>query len=192
MTAQIFLELLNAKELLSDAQSDKILQGLDPDVQLQLRELFKRRKKELSLPSNSYNLSDSLSPQSLEGLLEKYRDKKIVLDYWFEGCSACVDLEKKLERLKVDLTAEDVVFISVTDISMTSLDAWKYVTNRPGEHYLLSKDALSKLSGKYKVEKYPTLLLLDKQRNVVSSWEGLLSEEEILNLRSLLEESSPN
>ena len=187
LTAQIFLGLLNAKELLSDAQSDKILQGLDPDVQLQLRELFKRRKKELSLPSNSYNLSDSLSQQSLEGLQEKYRDKKIVLDYWFEGCSACVDLEKKLERLKVDLTAEDVVFISVTDISMTSLEAWKYFTNRPGEHYLLSKDTLSKLSGKYKVENYPTLLLLDKERNIANRWVGLMTEKEIQQLQEQLD-----
>ena len=96
-------------------------------------------------------------------------------------------MEKKLERLKVDLTAEDVVFISVTDISMTSLEAWKYFTNRPGEHYLLSKDALSKLSGKYKVEKYPTLLLLDKERNIANRWVGLMTEKEIQQLQEQLD-----
>jgi len=124
--------------------------------------------------------------------LKDYRGKIVLLDFWGTWCSPCVKELPTLERLKQKYEPRGVVFLSIhtpddgieqirhflkfkklTLVSGTDEDAGKQVNLREGV-----------TANRYGVEGYPTLVMIDREGNVVFH-NGIDSKEYIAAVRAL-------
>ncbi|GGH11914.1 TlpA family protein disulfide reductase [Sphingobacterium alkalisoli] len=92
---------------------------------------------------------------------ESFRGKKIILDFWFDGCTGCALLHKELVKIEQQINDPSIMFISV------NVDV-----NRERWHRGMA-------SGKYTSEGGVNLRVIDPQPNMVSYY-GFIAFPQVL------------
>jgi thiol-disulfide isomerase/thioredoxin len=130
-----------------------------------LKNLLEQEKDGLisSLYHFDYYLTDT---KGQKVPISEFKNKVVVMDFWFNGCGACRELAPVLEKIERQFEGRDVVFLSVnTDDRERWFDALKggkysssYAVNlnvgSAGRNHALIKN--------YLIQSYPTVLLFDK------------------------------
>lgn len=120
-------------------------------------------------------------PFTLTGLsgekidITRFKDKTVVIDFWFTGCQACVLFSKALKIVKERIgQRDDIVFMSVCvdkdkELWLNSIEKGIYThpdfintnTNGEGENHPLIKN--------YGIRGYPWLMIVGKENKLITS-----------------------
>jgi thiol-disulfide isomerase/thioredoxin len=135
-------------------------------------------------PSPAWKAADL---NSKEHVLEHYRGKVVVLDFWFRQCSWCMRVMPQVEQAAETFRAEKapVIFLAVS-IDKNPADA-RHVADQLKLSYpvLQSKE----VAEQYGIQSYPTLLVIGPQGRVDGIFAGYspsLREELIACVRQSL------
>lgn len=106
--------------------------------------------------------------------LSDFKGKIVVLDFWFTGCGACQDLSPKLAKIESGFNQDPIVFLSISiDKNKAqwrkSLLAGKYASGTSYKLYTGGKGEDHPLIRHYKVKAFPTLIVIDKNGNMMRS-----------------------
>ena len=129
------------------------------------KKLLMQKRNELisSLYRHEFVLTDTAGKRVS---ISQFKDKIVLMDFWFNGCSACSNLAPDLEKLQKHFCRKDIVYLSInTDIHherwIKGIASGIYTSNAvlnlntiPGENNLLLKQ--------YNIQAYPTVLLFAK------------------------------
>jgi thiol-disulfide isomerase/thioredoxin len=122
---------------------------------------------------NTENLKDAKDAKALfDELIKPYKGKVIYVDFWGTWCGPCKENMKYVKGLKEKLKGYDVVFMYFANRSPE--DSWKNVIKEmdlTGEnivHYRLPEEQEAMIEQLFKVSKFPTYLLINKEGVVVN------------------------
>lgn len=122
-------------------------------------------------PAYPFSLPDS------SGKIAKMTDfigKTVILDFWFTGCIPCRALSKKMQPVIERFKRADVVFLSIntdTDKNMwrKSLRGGEYTHEEYINLYTDGKGAKHAIINHYNIVGFPTLIVVDKLGNIVTT-----------------------
>lgn len=103
----------------------------------------------------------------LEGIIEKYKGKVVVFDFWATWCGPCIEAFEYASEVKAKYANnEEVVFLYVTDES-SEYSQWRdYTALLGGEHYYLYKSQALHLFEETGIEYLPSYILFNKEGEV--------------------------
>ena len=138
----------------------------DLSMKKYLEKLNQRRFKQSKIYSFKF--------EDVEGNIytpESFSGKKVVFDFWFNGCTGCASLHKYLVQFENELGSDDVIFATVNidrkrERWISGLETGKY-TEAGGLNLRVINDEPNILSY-YEFISYPQLLLMDDQGNLAS------------------------
>ncbi len=158
-----------AESVLKDARAKVTLpilcEQLDEQIKQHARQAkwavedAERRKQVVGKPSPNWKLKDL---DGKEHSLEDYRGKVIVVDFWYRGCSWCIRSMPQLNALVEDFKDQPVVLLGM-NIDRKEEDARFVVDAMKLKYTTLKADGVNK---EYKVQGYPTLLIIDQTGKV--------------------------
>lgn len=107
--------------------------------------------------------------------IRDFRDKVVVMDFWFTGCRACIAMSRILKQIKDKMgEQEDIVFVSISvdekkDVWLQSVAQGIYThpnfinlyTNGEGKEHPLTK--------RYDMSAYPRLMILGKGNKLIDA-----------------------
>lgn len=100
---------------------------------------YKQKLKEFENTPVSFRKVKNSADQLLQSIVEKHKNKVIILDFWGTWCGACRDDFKRMTSIKKKLSEKEVVFVylcyeSLEDEMKDIIKAFQV----QGDHYLLS------------------------------------------------------
>lgn len=164
------LPLSNPSEFL-DCLRDAVSFITDSTDRNPLQQLLKSREK--GKPAYDFSLEDR------NGKIVRLSDLKgkiVLLDFWFTGCTFCARLSKKMEQeiMPAIKTKDNFIYVSISvDKDKTkwtkSLESGEY-THGTNINLTTGKAGSSHpLIAHYKIINYPTLILIDKEGNIIDA-----------------------
>ena len=113
-------------------------------------------------------LIDSIGHKlTFKDLLEKSKNKIIVLDFWASWCGPCIYEMPNVNKLKKVFSNSDVEFVFIS-IDQTESD-WRgglKKTKIPGNHYWIADKSKSALIKYLKMESIPRYVIINKSGNI--------------------------
>jgi thiol-disulfide isomerase/thioredoxin len=121
-----------------------------------------------SLAPNFTARTFSKDPISLQELIEK--NNIILLDFWYNSCTPCQLAMPKLEALYKKYHAKGLEILGLNPVDTNRLAIKKILDKYDITYPILLAD--TSIASKYEVKGYPSLFLIDKNRNVIFFQEG--------------------
>ena len=112
--------------------------------------------------------------------IDKYLGKVIYIDVYATWCGPCREEIPYAKVLHNEFKNKDVVFLNLC--AESNEETWKKLiehNNIKGENFLLTNAEYKSLSRLYRINGYPTFILIDKNGNVVNSEAPRPSEKKI-------------
>lgn len=128
-----------------------------------LAEQHKKAEGLSQAPSVYCRVYDTVAPEDiLQVILDKYKDKTVVVDIWATWCAPCLKGHEAMQPLKEELTGKNIVFVYITS-STSPLSTWEtMIAQIPGEHYYLTWQQLEYILKQYDSTGFPTYAIYDK------------------------------
>jgi thiol-disulfide isomerase/thioredoxin len=131
---------------------------------------FKKKEEAFKNTPISVMKSTGKGDELLKEIVQKHKDRVIVLDFWYTGCGPCRRDFESMKTIKKGLIYEDVDFVYLC-YSSTEND-WKNVLkefNIQGDHYLLTSEQVSYFSKMFNISSAPRYILINKEGRIVNS-----------------------
>ena len=109
---------------------------------------------------------DDVAPENiLQTILDKYKDKAVLIDIWATWCGPCKAGHQIMKPWKQELKGKNIQFVYIT--SPTSpLSTWQeMIKDIDGDHYYLTKEQYTYILDKYESDGIPTYAIYDAQGN---------------------------
>lgn len=108
----------------------------------------------------------------LDAIIEKYKGKVVVVDFWATWCGPCVAAMESIKPVKEKYKDLDVVFVYLTG-ETSPYGAWnKAIPNIHGEHYRVSQSQWKYWYNQPGIEGVPTYIIFDKAGKQISKHTG--------------------
>ncbi|WP_223609192.1 TlpA disulfide reductase family protein [Chryseobacterium sp. OSA05B] len=104
--------------------------------------------------------------------LKELKGKIVVINFWFTSCKPCLVEIPELNKLVDKYSGKDVVFLGITFDNQKALQ--KFLTKKEFKYHLVPN--AKKIIDDYKVNSYPTHIVIDKDSKVAFSINGLSSQ----------------
>lgn len=131
---------------------------------------FKMKEEAFNNTPISVMKSSNMGEVFFKEIVQKHKNRVIVLDFWYTGCGPCRRDFESMKTIKKDLITEDVDFVYLC-YSSTEYN-WKNVIkefNIQGDHYLLTSDQFSYFSKTFDISSAPRYILINKEGRIVNS-----------------------
>ena len=102
-----------------------------------------------------------------------------VIDFWATWCQPCVRSLPKLVEMSSDFEADGVRFVGISIDSPRNISKVKPFARSIGISYPVLLDPSGELMGELNVLAVPTLLIVDKDMNIVYTHEGFNAGDEV-------------
>lgn len=102
-----------------------------------------------------------------ETIINKYKGKVVYVDFWATWCGPCRSENERIKPLKEELAGRDIVFVYITNQTSPKETYANMIPTIPGEHYRVTSDEWSYLTGKFNISGIPHTVLVDRNGNVV-------------------------
>ena len=167
----IIREKLVCALLLKNRKNTAVLgKCLDQSASFMSTPYFKSVLKRLSLSGTpgleaiDFELCDSTGKK--HGLKE-FRDRVVVLDFWFTGCSNCIRLNPILQAVEPLFQKGQVAFLTISADAkkgnwLKSLRTGLYTTPMSLDLYEGRQPGTSSVFRNYNIDNYPTLVVISK------------------------------
>lgn len=179
-------ELEHIGETLQTAELKKLLEDQTSNRDKMLAYLAESARDRAALvgtPSEDWTTTD------LDGrthALKDYRGKVVILDFWYRGCGWCIRAMPQMKQVAAHFEEEPVVVFGM-NTDRKEEDA-RFVVEKMGLTYANLK--ATGLPEKYKVQGFPTLLILDQEgviRDIHVGYSPTLRDEVIESVDRLLQ-----
>ncbi|MDP3683701.1 MAG: TlpA disulfide reductase family protein, partial [Ignavibacteria bacterium] len=131
---------------------------------------FKKKEETFKNTPISVMKSSNIGEVFFKEIVQKHKNRVIVLDFWYTGCGPCRRDFESMKTIKKDLIAEDVDFVYLCYSSTEN--NWKNVLKEykvQGDHYLLTNDQFSYFSKMFNINSAPRYILINKAGRIVNS-----------------------
>lgn len=103
----------------------------------------------------------------LNNILEKYKGKVLLVDFWATWCGPCLAASPVMEKVKKRFeNREDIKFIYLTDETSDRNRFYELTKVFKGEHYYLYRNQFEAIKKKYNLEAIPSYVVFDKNGNM--------------------------
>ncbi len=178
--AQFFAEEADQKGVLDDQSKDEMLALLNNPITGQL--LIDDNARTLALVESARQASGGIftineapkveDDKVLEAILEQYRGKVVVVDFWATWCGPCIAAIAPMKPLKQSMEGKDVVFVYITDGS-SPVGLWsEYLPKLGGQHFRISDDLMQHMRSQLGIEGIPTFIVFDKEGQEIEKHTG--------------------
>jgi uncharacterized protein (TIGR03067 family) len=167
-------------------QVDEMLAKHDLQAKYCLEEA-ERRKTILGQPAADWSTTD-LAGKSHS--LKDYRGKVVILDFWYRSCLFCVQAMPQIKEIASQFKDQPVIVLGMNTDAKEE-DA-KLVVEKMGLNYPNLK--ATGLPEKYKVQGFPTLIIIDQEgvvRDIRTGYSATLKEEVVKSVEGLLKARKP-
>lgn len=127
---------------------------------------------------------------SLENILDKYKGKLILVDFWTTWCAPCREEIPYWKKLIQEYPEDKIVFFSVSiDRDMQNWQKYVLANNtETNNHFLLINDKKSSFVKQYSINTIPRYILIGKQGEIINADAPSPSNP---NLKELLDKYLP-
>jgi peroxiredoxin len=135
-------------------------------------------------PAPNFTLKDlSGAPVSLSGC----KGKIVVVDFWATWCASCKEAFGELNTLQTTFKDKDVVVVGVNLEKINPQKTAAFV-KKSGINYTVLLDAEMATAKLYQIKGVPSLVVIDRELNVVKMFRGMnkTTEKEISDLLTQL------
>ena len=184
-------EGLQAEYRMARPIGEKVYKGLDPDdedmaVLESLSSPFYKdcilsmvaanEQQLLAFPECVKDVPDVPSDKVLDAILEKYRGKTVLVDFWGTWCAPCRQAHDVLEPMK-DKRFKDknVSYVYVTDPSSPMPKWLEMIEHIRGDHYYLTDEQHTTIFKQLESEAVPTYLIVGKDGKILKKYIGFNS-----------------
>ena len=131
---------------------------------------FKEKEEAFKNTPISIMKSSDKGEVLLKEIVQKHKNRVLIIDFWFTGCGACRSDFERMNKFKKDIVSEDVDFVYLCYSS--SENDWKNVLkdyNIKGDNYLLSTNQFSDIAKMFDINSAPRYILINKAGRIVNS-----------------------
>jgi len=122
---------------------------------------------------------DVAKDQVFDAILQQYKGKIVLVDFWATWCGPCRQALKVMTPLKESWEDKNIVFVYLTG-ETSPLEVWnEMVPNIPGEHYRVSEDQWIYWRQVFGIEGVPTYMIFDKNGKKVQGYTGYPGNDEM-------------
>ncbi len=112
---------------------------------------------------NICKLPDVPKEKVMDAIVEKYKGKVIVVDFWGTWCGPCLAAIEEMRSLKEELSGKDVAFVYITDNRSSKTDWKRHIKVMSGDHYYVEDDSVfNSIDQQVTINCFPTYLIYDR------------------------------
>ena len=163
-----------SKPFIEDPDLSNLYDRISGDINV---EIEKNKKRNFDKNVHYLDLANVAPENILQTILNNYKGKTVVFDFWATWCAWCIKGHEEMAPLKETLKDKNIVFVYLTSTS-SPFDRWmSAIPGIPGEHYYLTEEQDNYLSdhifGTSDVPKYVIYDTAGKQLYTQVGWGGL-------------------
>ncbi|MCQ2974091.1 MAG: TlpA family protein disulfide reductase [Bacteroidales bacterium] len=135
-------------------------------------------------------VSDAEGDELFNEIMNNYKDKVVLVDFWYAGCAACMIFAKYMHTYEQELINKGVAFVYITSSQNTSYEDYLKTSSSLfiGDSYYLSEKQMETITSKFSVKAWPTLLFINKKGKLVDKQVGVHYTEHQM-LQKMVEEN---
>jgi peroxiredoxin len=121
--------------------------------------------------------------------LSDYKGKYVLIDFWATWCRPCIAEIPNLKKIKTDFGDAnfEIISVCIDRDNQATIDSWKRINEKFQTNWIQLFDANGEGTSKqYKIEHYPTLMIIDPNGNILDKGDHIRGETAHMLVKKLV------
>ena len=160
---EYYVKALNLE--LTDEDFDALKAFKEKGYEKAMRAVQAKQQLELDIAAGKTNIKtvpNVSADKVFQAILDRYRGKVMLVDFWGLGCIGCVLDREWLEPMKKRFEGEDIVWVNIADDRNDIVPYTIDIANINGEHYRITRKQWEAIQKAHGFNGIPTYFLVSK------------------------------